>query len=114
MDVIPAFFDKKKGRYIMYGSTLKQLRMIYGFTAKEFAEKLEISAGYLSEIENEKKQPSLELLNRYSTLLDIKLSTLILITEENESLIGEGKGRLFIRKMMLKLISKSADRSDED
>lgn len=98
----------------MYGSTLKQLRMIYGFTAKEFAEKLEISAGYLSEIENEKKQPSLELLNRYSTLLDIKLSTLILITEENESLIGEGKGRLFIRKMMLKLISKSADRSDED
>lgn len=92
----------------MYGSTLKQLRLIYGYSAKELSKELDISAGYLSEIENEKKQPSLILLQKYSNIFDIKLSTLILLTEKDDELNKEGKSKLFIRKLMLNLISKTA------
>lgn len=93
----------------MYGSTLKQLRSIYGYSAKEISQKLSITPSYLSEIENDKKQPSLTILKKYSELLDVKLSTLILITEKDEELNKEGKSRIFIRKLMLKLISNSSD-----
>ncbi|ATO56135.1 DNA-binding protein [Loigolactobacillus coryniformis subsp. coryniformis] len=92
----------------MYGSTLKQLRSIYGYSAKDFSEELGISAGYLSEIENNKKQPSLAILQKYADILELKLSTLILLTENNEKLDKEGKSKLMIRKLMLKLISKTA------
>ena len=65
--------------------TLKMLRSIYGLTGKELAKSLQISTSYLSEIENGKKSPSLDLLEKYSTVFDIKLSTLILFTEEQSN-----------------------------
>ena len=46
----------------MIGDVLKRTRAIYGFKASEMSSILGISASYLSEIENNKKQPSLELL----------------------------------------------------
>lgn len=39
----------------MLGNTLKRLRGIYGYNAKEMSELLGISSSYLSEIENGKK-----------------------------------------------------------
>lgn len=114
VDIIPAFFDnERRSTMTTYGSTLKQLRTIYGYTAKEFSQEIGISAGYLSEIENNKKQPSLELLQKYSNFLDIKLSTLILLTEKDAALKKEGIGKLTIRKMMLKLISHTSTEGDE-
>ena len=58
----------------MMGEVLKRMRAIYGYKAKELSEKLDISPSYLSEIENEKKQPTLELLERYAGVFNIKLS----------------------------------------
>lgn len=40
----------------MLGNTLKRLRGIYGYSAKEMSELLGISSSYLSEIENGKKK----------------------------------------------------------
>ena len=59
----------------MIGDTLKRTRKIYGYTATELSRLLEISPSYLSEIENNKKQPSLEILERYSKTYGIKLSS---------------------------------------
>ena len=50
----------------MIGDVLKRTRAIYGLKATEMSELLEISKSYLSEIENNKKKPSLELLEKYS------------------------------------------------
>lgn len=52
----------------MIGEVLKRLRTIYGYKAIDMSEKLGISASYLSEIENGKKQPSLEHLKKYAEL----------------------------------------------
>ena len=46
----------------MIGDVLKRTRIIYGYKASEMSSELGISASYLSEIENNKKQPSLDLL----------------------------------------------------
>ena len=46
----------------MIGDVLKRTRIIYGYKASEMSSELGISASYLSGIENNKKQPSFELL----------------------------------------------------
>lgn len=48
--------------------TLTEARLISKMTLKETARRLDISTGHLSEIENGKKSPSLELAVRIATL----------------------------------------------
>lgn len=90
----------------MIGDTLKRTRMIYGYKAFEMSELLQISKSYLSEIENNKKQPSLALLEKYSEIYGMKLSSLILLSENYEEANKSNKGDKFIRNMMIKLIEK--------
>lgn len=89
----------------MIGDALKRTRKIYGYTATELSGLLEISPSYLSEIENNKKRPSLDILERYSKIYGIKLSSLILLSETLEEAEKSGKGNAFIRSMMLQLIN---------
>ena len=53
------------------GEILKKLRLLYSVSAKDLAHDINISPSYLSEIENSKKTPSLELLNKYLSLIHI-------------------------------------------
>lgn len=78
---------------------------------------LGISASYLSEIENNKKKPSLEILQKYADIYGMKLSSLILLAENFEELAKENKSNLFIRNLMMKLIDKMSHNlgeSDEE
>ncbi len=92
----------------MIGDTLKRLRKIYGYRAIDLSEQLGISASYLSEIENGKKQPSLDHLRKYADLFGIKLSSLILLSETYEEAERQGKGATMIRSMMVNLINGMA------
>ena len=89
----------------MIGETLKRTRNIYGMTASKMSTELGISPSYLSEIENGKKQPSLELLEKYSKIYGIKLSSLILLSESIEEAKQKKDGSAFIRRLMLNLIN---------
>ena len=80
--------------------------MIYGYKASEMSELLHISKSYLSEIENNKKQPSLELLEKYSKVYGMKLSSIILLSETYDDANKSNKGDKFIRSMMIKFIEK--------
>ncbi len=66
------------------GETLKLLRIFFGYKSVEMAKKLNISQSFLSEIENGKKNATLELLNQYSKVLNIKVSTIVLLSESLE------------------------------
>lgn len=94
---------------IMIGDVLKRTRAIYGYTATEMSSLLTISKSYLSEIENNKKQPSLDLLRKYSEIYGIKLSSLILLSEKIEETDDKEdngkKGDIFIKKLMIGLIN---------
>ena len=98
----------------MIGETLKKIRNIYGLKAKELSVDLGISASYLSEIENGKRQPSLELLRKYAEIFDMKLSSLILLSENLESAKKRNDGSVFIRNLMLKLINGMSEEDTED
>ena len=89
----------------MIGDVLRDLRNIYGYKAKDLSSKLNISPSYLSEIENNKKEPSLTILRKYSDIYGLKPSVLLTLAESAEEAQQKGKSELFIRGMMLKLIS---------
>ena len=88
----------------MIGDILKRTRAIYGYKANEMSVALGISTSYLSEIENNKKKPSLELLEKYSKIYGIKLSSLILLSEDYDDAKKDNKGETFVRNMMMRLI----------
>jgi len=102
----------------MMGETLKKIRGIHGLKAREVSQKLGISASYLSEIENGKRQPSLDMLKRYADIFDMKLSSLILLAENLDEAKKRKDGSAFIRNLMLKLIDGMSvsleDEADED
>ena len=98
----------------MINEVLKKLRTIYGYKAVEMSQLLGISPSYLSEIENGKKQPSLELLKKYSNVFGIKLSSLILMMESYDDAIEKGKSVAGIRMMMIHLIDRISVHGDND
>ena len=89
------------------GEILKRLRVIYGIKASQMADNLELSTSYLSEIENNKKQPNLRLLEKYAEIFQIKLSSIILLAESHEEMKMRGQGDEFIRKIMIMLINST-------
>ncbi|MDK8192223.1 helix-turn-helix transcriptional regulator [Paenibacillus sp. UMB7766-LJ446] len=88
----------------MIGDILKKTRSIYGYKAKDMSVKLDISPSYLSEIENNKKKPSLDILEKYAKIFDMKVSTLILLSEDHDDALKTNKPQEFIKRMMVKLI----------
>lgn len=90
------------------GEVLKKIRQVYSITARDLAKDLDISPSYLSEIENNKKTPSLDIIEKYSDIFDIKISSIILMAED----INENKkismSEKFIQKRMIKLLNKYA------
>ena len=67
----------------MLGDSLKLIRKMHSIPAKQLASKLGISATYLSEIENNKKKPTLDLLTKYAEYFKVRLSTILFFDESN-------------------------------
>lgn len=88
----------------MVGQALKSIRGIYGYKAKEVADELGISAGYLSEIESEKKQPSLEMIEAFSKFYKIRMSSIFYLAEEIPDDSNNGELRNSIRNRAFKII----------
>lgn len=97
------------------GELMKKIRLIYGFTAVYVSQMLNISASYLSEIEHNKRTPSIELLQAFADLCDLKLSMLILIAEEYSHMRKNDTAERIIQKKMISLVNKySKDLNDEE
>lgn len=69
----------------MIHRALKLLRTYHNFKQKDLALKLNISPSHLSEIEAGAKPVSYELLERYSRIFDIPVSTIALFAEASGS-----------------------------
>jgi transcriptional regulator with XRE-family HTH domain len=63
--------------YAKLGRKIQKLRKSMGLTQEEFAEKLNISRTHMGHIEQGRKQPSLELLQRIAKKLGVKVNELI-------------------------------------
>ena len=66
------------------GEALRLLRIFNGYKSAELADMLEISQSYVSELENNKKQSTIEVLDKYAKVFGMKKSTLFLFAESLE------------------------------
>ena len=66
---------------IMINRALKTIRQFHGLTQAELALKLDMSKSYLSEIESGKKSVGYDLLEKYSELFDVPVSSLVFFSE---------------------------------
>lgn len=66
----------------------------------EMARKLELSRSYLSEMENGKKDPSLEILDKYAKIFEIRTSTILLLREDYAEMSGDDTDKAFSKKLL--------------
>ena len=66
------------------GERIKKKRNEKGFSLRELAGKVDLSASFLSQIEQGKASPSIEILKKIANYLEVKVS--YLIEEEDEAL----------------------------
>lgn len=88
----------------MINEALRLLRIFHDLKSVELSKKLEISQSYLSEIENGKKQPSLELINKYADVFNLKPSTILFFSEEIDKGTNKVKIKDNIRNLMIKFM----------
>jgi transcriptional regulator with XRE-family HTH domain len=97
----------------MIGEALRLIRVFHDLKQVDVANILGVSKSYLSEIENSKKEPSLELLEKYSNSFDLPLSSILFFSE---SLEGNGKvkegTRIFVAEKILRILSFLSERSE--
>jgi transcriptional regulator with XRE-family HTH domain len=98
------------------GEALRLLRIFYGYKSAELAKMLKISQSYVSEIENGKKTPTLDILDKYADVFGMKKSTLFLFAEslENDKDNNNQKQRVAYAGMkLLKILEKVGGLEDE-
>lgn len=98
----------------MMNSALKVIRQYHNINQTQLAGKLCISTSYLSEIEAGKKEPTLGLIQKYSTLFNVPLSSLVVFSETLDGSQSQAKARSFISKKMLKILEWIADKDDQE
>lgn len=67
---------------------LRLIRVLHGTKVKELSESLKISAGYISDIENGNKKPSIDLIEKYAEFFGTTPSALLFFSEELDSKRG--------------------------
>ena len=99
------------------GEALRLLRIFNGYKSAELAKKLELSQSYVSELENGKKQPTMEVLDKYAKVFEMKKSTLMLFAEslEGEEIKNDEVGiqRMLQNLKLLKILEKVGEFEDE-
>lgn len=98
----------------MIGNAIKLIRQYHNLNQTQLALKLSISTSYLSELESGKKEPTLDMLQRYSDVFNVPLSSLVVFSETLEGSHSISKARSFISKKMLKILEWIADQNDQN
>ncbi len=75
------------------GRAIKEVRKKRGISQGDLATRLSISQSYLSLVEGEKKQPSLDLLQSIADTLDISIPILFLLSIEPADLSKKNKAQ---------------------
>jgi XRE family transcriptional regulator of biofilm formation len=74
----------------MIGQRIQQIRIERGLTLSELAEKASIAKSYLSNVERGiQTNPSIQVIEKIASALDISMDTLLITTTNNEQLIAD-------------------------
>ena len=84
----------------MIGEALRLIRVFNDEKLTELSKSLNVSAGYLSEIENMKKTPTIALIKKYSQHFKIRQSAIMFFMEELE----KNKNKANLQKTLIKFL----------
>lgn len=88
----------------MLGEALRLIRVYHDLKQKQVAEQLGISTSYLSEIEKGHKTPSLDLVQRYSDIFGLPVSSIMFFAESVEDGGAYDRARSFVAGKMVGLM----------
>ncbi|MCT2560054.1 helix-turn-helix domain-containing protein [Tsuneonella sp. YG55] len=96
----------------MLGEALRLIRVYHDLKQKQVAERLDISTSYLSEIEKGHKTPTLEVIQRYSDVFGLPVSSIMFFAESVEGGGSADRARTFVAGKMVGLMQFLEARSD--
>jgi transcriptional regulator with XRE-family HTH domain len=96
----------------VFDRALKTIRQYHRLTQAELAGRLSLSKSYLNEIERGHKEPSLDVLRKYSEFFDVPVSSLMLFAERSSGSSVE-RTRVFAADKVLKMLEWIADGEEE-
>ena len=94
----------------MINRALKLLRTFHQLSQVELAKRLGLSNSYLSELESGIKTPSIEILEQYSVVFKLPLSSILLFSEQLESATPGNKLKIKAADKVLKLLEWVAEK----
>lgn len=98
----------------MINDALRLLRLYLGLSQKQIAAELNISQSLISEIERGSKAVSIDILEKYSSNFDVRMSQLIFFAEELEGEPVKMRGKLIVANRVLKLLDALSPRECAD
>lgn len=96
----------------MLNEALRLIRAYHDVSQTQLCSQLGISNSYLSEIESGKKQPTLELLNKYSERFSVPVSSLLFFSENLTNSQVTDKLRLGAARKIVSLLQWVEQRND--
>jgi len=90
----------------MINEALRLLRLYCGFSQAEMAKRLSVTQSMVSDVEAGRKNVTMDLLQAYSSAVDVRMSQLLFFAEEIEGQPIARRGQLIIADKVLKLLEK--------
>lgn len=97
----------------MLNEALRLVRVYHDLTQSELSRDLQISNSYLSEIEAGKKQPTLDVLAKYSERFDVPVSSLLFFSEKLSENGAIDRVRQVTAKKVLSLLKWVEEKNDK-
>src|SRR5689334_21484674 len=88
----------------MINDALRLVRLYWGMSQQDLAETVGVSQSLISDVEASRKSVSLDLLERYSRALGIKMSQLLFFAEEIEGEPIKRRGKLIFAERVLRML----------
>jgi transcriptional regulator with XRE-family HTH domain len=88
---------------------LRLIRVFHDKKIKDLAEAIEVSPGYISDIEKCNKKPSIEIIDKYAKFFNTTSSALLFFSEELDA--QKGPFKTAIRNKMLALLKAIEDKT---
>jgi len=90
----------------MINDALRLLRLYLGLSQQRTATAISVSQSMISEIESGSKPVSMDILEKYSSAFNIRMSQILFFAEELNENSPKTRGRLIVASRVLRLLEK--------
>ena len=98
----------------MINEALRLLRLYVGLSQKQLSAEIDISQSMISEIESGAKSVSMDILEKYSEKMNVRMSQLLFFAEELDGEPVKMRGKLIVANRVLQMLEKLSPREVSD